>query len=102
MSATFATVYRNDDGHFVDTHASFRSLNRGSATWGDYDNDGDLDILVVGESWPDGVFSKIVRNDGHDTFNEIDTGLPGILFGLATWVDYDSDMGISLPVASKR
>ncbi len=101
MSATFATIYRNDDGHFVDTHASFRSLNRGSAAWADFDNDGDPDILVVGESWPDGVFSKIVRNDGHDTFNEIEVGFPGIFFGMATWVDYDSDMDLDVLLAGE-
>ena len=34
--------------NFVDTGISFIGLTEASAAWGDYDNDGDLDVVVCG------------------------------------------------------
>jgi hypothetical protein len=47
-------VYRNDGaGIFTDIGAGFTGYYDGSAAWGDYDNDGDLDILwsANGHTW---------------------------------------------------
>ena len=44
-------------------------LDLGSVAWGDYDNDGDLDILLTGNSIT-GIISKIYRNNGNNTFTE--------------------------------
>ncbi|MBK8552308.1 MAG: VCBS repeat-containing protein [Ignavibacteria bacterium] len=42
-------VYRNDSGSFVNINAGLSPAGYGSAVaWGDYDNDGDLDILLSG------------------------------------------------------
>ena len=41
-------VYRNTSGVFVDIGAGLAGVNYGSVAWGDYDNDGDLDILLTG------------------------------------------------------
>ncbi len=41
-------VYRNDAGTFVDSGATFHDLYLGTAAWLDHDNDGDLDLLLVG------------------------------------------------------
>ena len=42
-----AKVYRNAGGVFVDTAPDWPA-SIGSVAWGDYDNDGDLDILLTG------------------------------------------------------
>ncbi len=42
-----------------------------SLAWGDYDNDGDLDMLL-GES---GI-ARIYRNDGDGAFTYVNAGLP--------------------------
>ncbi len=42
----------------------------GSAVWGDYDNDGYLDILLTGYNELENQVSKIYRNNGDNTFTE--------------------------------
>ena len=60
------------------------NLGAGSAAWADYDNDGDLDILVTGL---DGSvrYSKIYRNDDN-RFVDIKTRLEPVSHGSsAVW-----------------
>ncbi|HLO49799.1 MAG TPA: S8 family serine peptidase, partial [Kamptonema sp.] len=82
-------IYRNDLGSFTDINASLPSLWASSAKWGDYDNDGDLDILLIGYVSPTGI-SKIYRNDG-GSFIDINAPLVGTSLGAANWGDYDKD-----------
>jgi hypothetical protein len=66
-------------------------LQASSADWGDYNNDGFLDILLTGS--PDGKSntSKIYKNNGNGTFTEqIDISLIGIC-GTAAWGDFNND-----------
>ena len=41
-------LYRNDNGSFSDTNAGLMGSSHGNGAWGDYDADGDLDILITG------------------------------------------------------
>lgn len=43
-----AAIYRNDNGIFTNINANLLGLMGGRATWADYDNDGDLDVLLAG------------------------------------------------------
>ena len=49
-------------------------VERGSVAWADYDNDGDLDVLLTGWTGSETV-SKVVRNADGD-LADIDAGLP--------------------------
>jgi len=83
------------------------SAQGASAAWGDYDNDGDLDLYVVnaeqpfGENAPDYLF----RNNGNGTFTEVlvDEGLaiafPGHGQGVA-WADYNNDGFLDLTLTN--
>ncbi len=92
-SSYVSKIYRNEgDNTFTEqTGISLIEVYRCSAAWGDYDNDGDLDILLTGFTGSSEV-SKIYRNNGNNTFTE-QTGisLTGVIGGNATWGDYDSD-----------
>lgn len=55
------TVYRNDVSTFVQIQA-FSDMMRGSVVLGDLDNDGDLDLVLSGDSA--GPKLKVYRNDG--------------------------------------
>ena len=61
---------------FGDIGAALTAISAGSAAWGDYDNDSDLDILLIGHFG--GVnYAKVYRNDGGGTFTDIGAGLTG-------------------------
>ncbi len=65
------SVYRNDDGVFVDVSAtcvaSGDTAQSNGATLGDLDNDGDMDIVVSRTTGQNSIY----RNDGDWTFEEV-------------------------------
>jgi len=81
-------IYRNDNGAFIDIIAGLTGVQLGSVAWGDYDNDGDPDILLTG--YTGSYISKIYRND-NGLFTDIVAGLTGVYSGSAAWGDYDND-----------
>jgi hypothetical protein len=87
-------IYRNDgNGVFCDIEAGLVDVSDGSVAWGDYDNDGDLDILISGYYWDgnNNVITKIYRNDENNNFTDINSALIGVYFSSAQWGDYDND-----------
>ncbi|GJM18971.1 MAG: hypothetical protein DHS20C14_11840 [Phycisphaeraceae bacterium] len=68
-----------------------------SATWGDYDNDGDLDLYIATGS---GVANLLYTNNGDGTFTAEDhgAGLTGD-FQDAVFVDYDSDGDLDIALS---
>ena len=85
-----ARVYRNDDGTFTDISAGLTGVEDSSVAWGDYDNDGDLDILLSGQDGGDNPVARVYRNDG-GIFTDISAGLTGVAFSSVVWGDYDND-----------
>ena len=65
-----------------------------SAAWGDYDNDGDLDLYITTES---GTANLLYTNDGDGTFTleALGAGLTGD-FQDAVFVDFDNDGDLDL------
>lgn len=109
----FTRIYRNDESKFDFSISLEGYSNVNSLAWGDYDNDGDLDALVVGfdnspqEDNSGNLFpgltyqAGIYRNEGSDRFTNADSvilekdegeGFPpqNQLF-LATWANFDND-----------
>jgi hypothetical protein len=82
-------VYRNDEGSFIDAEAGLQGVWESAAAWGDYDSDGDLDILLTGVSGGE-YYTLIYRNDDSE-FTDIKAGLEGASGGAAAWGDYDND-----------
>ena len=95
-----ANIYRNDgDFNFTNIYAGLPPVSMGNATWGDYDNDGDLDILISGRFAGCGVFATtILENLGDDFFNEIEPGLANVDRSSVAWCDFDNDMDLDIIV----
>ena len=96
-------LYRNNgDGTFSEIGvlagvADIRDSQH--AVWGDYDNNGRLDLYVVNREQNNTLY----RNNGDGTFVEI-AGLLGLdntdIGKSATWIDYDNDGRLDLFVAN--
>ena len=84
-------LYRNDGhGHFTLMPQPFTPLSDGSVEWGDFDHDGDLDILVTGKRYDNKLVTTIYRND-NGVFTEYPVQVPGVYNGVARWGDFDND-----------
>jgi len=89
-----SVIYENQTrsgGGFVRRDAGLDALAFCSVEWGDYDNDGDLDVLMTGVAEPQAFLTRIYRNDGHGNFSALDAGLKGLLYASVAWGDYDAD-----------
>ena len=95
ISGLLSKIYRNDGNNTFTEQITLTGVKNGSAAWGDYDNDGDIDILLIGDSGIGGRVTKIYRNDGNNTFTEQIT-LTGVKNGSAAWGDYDNDGDIDI------
>lgn len=62
----------------------------GAVAWGDYDNDGHLDILLTGAGMSGNV-SAVFRNNGQGVFANINAGLQPLGLSTAAWGDFDND-----------
>jgi hypothetical protein len=88
-------LYHNDgNGTFSRVNSGPELLTPGAngCAWGDYDNDGYLDLFISGWGTPNALF----HNNGDGTFSQVhaspgdDGGYPAA-YGAVSWVDYDND-----------
>jgi hypothetical protein len=97
-------LYRNlGSGQFANVTGALRVTTalymNHQASWGDYDNDGWLDIYYTG--W-DTSLNGLFHNNGNGTFTQILTGSPVYDLGhrkIPSWVDYDNDGFLDLFIA---
>ena len=95
-------IYRNDGGgKFTGLDAGLRGVCQGSVSWGDFDNDGDPDLVVSGNTSNTGaeLVTTVYRNDGDGKFTDIQADLPGLRFCGAAWGDHDRDGDLDLLLA---
>ncbi len=95
-----ARVYHNDGGgSFTAINAGLPGVYQGSVAWGDYDNDGKLDILLSGYSSAYGNIARVYHNDGGGSFSDVNAGLPGVNNSSVAWGDYDNDGRLDILLA---
>lgn len=101
-SGAASRIYRNDGGNvFTDIGAGLPGVWAGCLAWGDYDNDGDLDLLLTGMQENTIRIARIYRNDD-GTFSQAPYTLTGVIHGDADWGDYDGDGDLDLVLSGNN
>jgi PKD repeat protein len=94
-------IFRNDSfENFTDINAFIRGADYGNSMWGDFDNDGDLDILLSGVSGVE--ITSVYRNEGNNIFTELDFEIEGTISGESEWADYDNDGDLDILLTSSK
>ena len=103
--------HNNGDGSFTDrSAASGLSLQKGGLQLvpADYDNDGDMDFLMLRGAWMldvGQVRNSLVRNNGDGTFTDVtrEAGLahPARPTQTAVWADFDNDGDLDLYIGNE-
>ena len=99
--APLTRIYRNDGPDttggslFSSTAFNFANLGSSQARWGDYNNDGFLDFVVMGREAGGGLRSVVYRNNSTTSFTAIN-GLTGMWGGAPAWIDADNDHDLDL------
>jgi hypothetical protein len=90
--STVTYLYKNIGGHsFIKVNFPFTGIRKGVVTWGDCDNDGDLDLLLSGCEGEDHLVTEIYINEGNDTFTPLQHELPRYKYVDGAWADFDND-----------
>jgi len=87
---------RGNNWTFNDAPTSIPPLVDGAAAWGDFDNDGDLDLAVSGTSGATRL-CRVYRNDD-GALSTLVADLPGVSDGSLAWGDFDNDGDLDLLV----
>jgi hypothetical protein len=98
----------NGDGTFTKVLEGHIVNNNGishGASWGDFNNDGFLDLFVSNHDWSENKFNFLYQNNGDGTFNHV-VGINvatdmNTSFGSA-WLDANNDGYLDLIVANNK
>ena len=86
----------------VDGVSNFEGHREADAVWGDYNNDGYIDLYVQGASGFQGINSTLYKNNGDGTFSLVKRGedqttfFSGTRLGANDFVDFDADGDLDL------
>lgn len=93
----YLTVYENENGIFS-VSQQLEGVVYSSIETGDYDNDGDLDLLVSGafqDASGASLYTRIYQNV-NGTFSDANAGLPAVQNGNAVFADVDNDSDLDI------
>lgn len=104
-------LYRNDSGALVRTPTAlpaywedngFTTMDLHSLSWSDFDNDGDLDLVIPSVATGSGYGpTALLRNDGPGagnawTFTDLAADLPVAANAVSAWADLEGDGDLDL------
>jgi hypothetical protein len=79
-------IISNTAGNFGNSGIILPAVSDGMALWGEANNDGKPDILLAGS-----MYSKVLINDGNNTFNDLLLPLPAVQSAMVSWCDFNND-----------
>ena len=94
-------IYRNNgDWTFSNISAGLTGTYSGDLAWGDFNNDGRLDLFVAGYTAASSI-SRIYRNNGDETFSAISVTIPAMRDASAVWLDSNNNGWMDLLVSGQ-
>ena len=103
-------LYANNEGFLEQDQESSEkliSVHNGDSDWGDYDNDGDLDLVISGDNVTTSVglgpITEFYKNEPTGSFNLDATATVAnpVKGGSVAWGDYDADGNADLALAGR-
>ncbi len=88
------------DNAFHNYFSGLQARTESSVDWGDYDNDGDYDILLSGRTADNNIITTIYQNN-NGSFTDIMAGLPGIINGKIGFIDFDLDQDLDIFISGQ-
>ncbi|TDI76932.1 MAG: T9SS type A sorting domain-containing protein [Bacteroidetes bacterium] len=95
-------LYINNGTGFVVSDPGLPGVHASIIRWADFDNDGDEDLFLAGETSGGISVAGLYRNDGTGGFSEIMGPSMLARFGDAAFGDYDNDSDLDLIVTGTR
>ncbi len=92
-------IFKNNaNGIFTDINAGLTGLYLGSVQFGDYDNDGDLDVLLCGFD-NNTRHSLLYQNQGGNVFTQVSFAVEDMAQGELNFIDFDKDKNLDIAAA---
>lgn len=98
LSAGFILSEAQD---FNELDAGVTGVTDGDCVWGDYDADGDMDLLITGRHDNGFVLSEVWTNNGDDDFSRRDLQLITLENSRVEWFDYDNDNDLDILICGR-
>lgn len=96
----YLEIYRNEGNfNFTQVNVMTPGIRNGHAEFGDYNNDGWLDICLAGSAGSGNYITKILKGSSTGNFTELPLALLGLRYSKVAWVDYDCDGDLDLLVS---
>ncbi len=90
-------IYKNDSNGNLSTGDEISATSEANFSLGDYDNDGDLDIVLCGYDVSLNIITKLYENN-KGFFSESSQSFTGVRRGAIAWADYDNDSDLDFAV----
>jgi hypothetical protein len=91
----YTVIYKNNGDETFTEETGIELMQRwiGDMDWGDFNNDGNIDLVISGTGGESGMERNTVvyKNNGDGSFTNINATIMGVSHSALAWEDFDND-----------